>query len=59
MSVLIGGPNGRLAFMLNSLSSLNIEISIIIIMIHAARSMRFFSIYYLLRKDHPAVRPCC
>ena len=31
MSVLIGGPNGRLAFVLNSLSSLNIEIIIIII----------------------------
>ena len=35
MSVLIGGPNGRLAFMLNSLSSLNIEIIIIIMCMHA------------------------
>ena len=33
MPVLIGGPNGRLAFMLNSLSSENIEIIIIIIIV--------------------------
>ena len=42
MSVLIGGPNGRLAFVLNSLSSKNIEIIIIIIIIiiqiHASAS---------------------
>ena len=31
MSVFIGGPYGRLAIMLNMLSSLNIEIIIIII----------------------------
>ena len=31
MSVLTGGPYGRLAIMLNTLSSLNIEIIIIII----------------------------
>ena len=31
MSVFIGGPYGRLAIMLNTLSSLNIEIIIIII----------------------------
>ena len=33
MSVFSGGPYGRLAFMLNTLSSLNIEIIIIIIII--------------------------
>ena len=33
MSVFIGGPYGRLAIMLNKLSSLNIEIIIIIIII--------------------------
>ena len=32
MSVFTGGPYGRLAVMLNTLSSLNIEIIIIIIM---------------------------
>ena len=32
MSVVIGGPYGRLAIMLNTLSSLNIEIIIIIIL---------------------------
>ena len=33
MSVFTGGPYGRLAIMLNTLSSLNIEIIIIIIII--------------------------
>ena len=33
MSVFIGGPYGRLAIVLNTLSSLNIEIIIIIIII--------------------------
>ena len=33
MSVFTGGPYGRLAFLLNTLSSLNIEIIIIIIII--------------------------
>ena len=48
MSVLIGRPNGRLAFMLNSLSSYNIEIIIIIIIIdHCRRASRFQS-----RKEH-------
>ena len=34
MSVFTGGPYGRLAIMLNTLSSLNIEIIIIIIIIN-------------------------
>ena len=40
MSVLIGGPNGRLAFMLNSLSSYNIEI-----IIHMNSNMSFLYIH--------------
>ena len=34
MSVFSGGPYGRLAIMLNALSSLNIEINIIIIIVY-------------------------
>ena len=47
MSVFTGGPYGRLAVMLNTLSSLNIEIIIIIIIIiiHNRKSI-FFSYGY-------------
>ena len=42
MSVFTGGPYGRLAVMLNTLSSLNIEIIIIIIIIRTAILRRQF-----------------
>ena len=41
MSVFTGGPYGRLAIMLNTLSSLNIEIIIIIIIIITSVSSKF------------------
>ena len=49
MSVFTGGPYGRLAIMLNTLSSLNIEIIIIIIIIIIITSVS--SIYRLLAID--------
>ena len=45
MSVFIGGPYGRLAIMLNTLSSLNIEIIIIIIIMPYERQLKERQVY--------------
>ena len=55
MSVFIGGPYGRLAIMLNMLSSLNIEIINIIIIIiiseHKAQTVDFVIVTNIVIKN--------
>ena len=49
MSVFTGGPYGRLAIMLNTLSSLNIEIIVIIIIIIEKDAPNFLDLFVSLR----------